>query len=152
MAQCQLQVWCGHDENDHVQVGRNSERGTDRYKCRHCPCAYERTSALTPPEKRQAGFQFGQTLKERALDRAEELHGNDLQAARIIRDRIAFERGEVTADDVRAVFEKHRGVNAWGPWAGALFRGGEYVATGEFRPSAYATNHGAVIRVWRRKP
>lgn len=107
---------------------------------------------LTPEEKRLQGSLFGDQFKREALDAHEENHAGNLEAARLIRDRIAIEKGTVTADDVREVFEKHRGVNAWGPWAGSLFRGGEYEPTGEFIPSHYATNHGAVIRVWRRKP
>lgn len=106
---------------------------------------------LNDEEKRQAGFRFGQVMKDRALEGAEDRHASDLEAARMIRDRLVIERGVVTADDVRAVFEKHRGVTAWGPWAGALFRDGGYEPTGDFKASVFATNHGAVIRVWRRK-
>jgi hypothetical protein len=149
MAKCERQAYCGHDEDDHVAA----EQGfADRVKCLHCPCTYLSMSGpLNAGQKRRAGAQLGQEHKERELDRAEDSHASDLQAARLIRDRIALERVTVTADDVREVFEKHRGVNAWGPWAGALFRGKEYEATGEFRASVYATNHGAVIRVWRRR-
>jgi len=153
MAQCERQPYCGHDEDDHHFTAHGNRIDFARKKCKHCPCAYitSLSGALSAEEKRHAGHTIGQELKTRALDRAEGTHANDLQAARLIRDRIAFEKGTVTADDVRAVFERHRGVNTWGPWAGALFRGGEYVPTGDFIPSAYATNHGAVIRVWRRK-
>lgn len=105
---------------------------------------------LTPEQKRAQGLLFGRELKERALNKAEAEHENDLQAARLIRDRLAIEHGEVDADMVRTVFESY-GRMTWGPWAGALFRGKDYVPTGVFKPSVFATNHGAVIRVWRRK-
>lgn len=147
MKPCERKPWCGHDEAAHVP--RVSVR-----RCLFCPCVFpidEPRQPMDVKEKAEAGARIGQELKEAALVSAEASHASDLNAARMIRDRIAIERGTVTADDVRLVFERHRGVNAWGPWAGALFRGGQYVATGEFKPSVFATNHGAVIRVWRRK-
>jgi hypothetical protein len=106
---------------------------------------------LTIEEKRLQGALFGQELKEKALDRAEEYAADNLAAARLIRDRLSFEHEAVDADMVREVFERHRGVNTWGVWAGALFRDGKFEPTGEWKASTYATNHSRVNRRWRRK-
>lgn len=106
---------------------------------------------LTIEEKRRQGSLFGQEMKDAALAAHEESYANRLEAARTIRDRIALERGTVDADAVREVYERKMTVQSWGPWAGALFRDGLYEPTGQFKPSTFATNHGAVIRVWRRK-
>jgi len=111
---------------------------------RRCP------GPVSSDQRRIQGALFGDRLKERALRRAECEHADDLEAARLIRDRLAIEHGTVDADMVREVFERYRGANVWSHWTGALFRDGKYEPVG-FKASVYPTNHSALIRVWRRK-
>ena len=92
---------------------------------------------------------LGQIIKEWTLVAHELNHVSDLARARQIRDELVGQAGCVTADTIRAKFEEER-PGAWGPWAGALFRHPDWEPCG-WVASEYASNHGAVIRVWRRK-
>lgn len=76
-------------------------------------------------------------------------HATWLDAARMTARRIARQKGNVTADDVREIlypaglYPKH--YNAWG----AVFNHADFVFTGDFRRSAVPRGKGNMQRVWR---
>lgn len=94
-------------------------------------------------------FATGLKLKRKALESLELDHSLWLEIARDTAYDIALDRGEVVADDVRAVLyplgitPRHH--NAWG----AVFRSSVFEFTGQYRPSAAPSRKTGMQRVWR---
>lgn len=89
-------------------------------------------------------------LKEDGMAKAADNRQEQLEIARDIAKRIAKEQGTVNADDVGRAL-KRIGINTLGPAAGSLFRGKEWVFTGQWVKSKRITNHSRMIRVWKLK-
>lgn len=88
-------------------------------------------------------------LKEKGMKRAVEFHGGPLILARQFAFKHAFEKGEVTADDVSEFME---GIGETiGPWMGSVFRSKKFVWTGRFTKSRRVSNHSRLLRVWKLK-
>ena len=86
--------------------------------------------------------------KANGIARVSSSNSTWLRTARAVACRIASERGEVTADDVREVLYKMglkpRHYNAWG----AVFQNKDLRWTGRFKQSAVVEGHGNLQRVW----
>jgi hypothetical protein len=110
-------------------------------------------------EQTQSTFDFervtfdralGEARKQEGIAQAAAAHESVLMIARRFALRIVDEHGEVTADDVQKALLL-AGYRPLGNAAGALFRGPEWVQTGELRRSARVSNHGHRNPVWRRR-
>ena len=90
--------------------------------------------------------------KEEGLVTASLTRKDLLDVAKIIAARLAWKNGTVTYDDV---FKEMRAQGyhpeCMGNAAGSVFRGDQFVFTGEWRKSTRVTNHARVIRVWKMK-
>ena len=74
-----------------------------------------------------------------------------LEVARYYAAVIARRRPDrwITADDVQQAIMRHGySPDQVGPAAGSLFRGKAWRFTGHWLPSARASNHGRMVRVW----
>ena len=87
----------------------------------------------------------GQQLKDEGMARAALARAGALADARRLAVRIALGRASqtATADDVA------RSYPDLGPAAGSLFKGRDWVWTGEWAASRRASNHRRHNRVWR---
>lgn len=95
---------------------------------------------------------LGETLKAHGIDRAALNRAEILELAREVALEIARGHvlGEVTADDVYlALQDAGEPTELLGPAAGAIFRGKEWVWTGQWVPSTRVSNHARLNRVWR---
>ena len=96
-------------------------------------------------------FDEGQRLKVEGLTQAAEQVPTLLEKARQIAVELCRERGSVHADAVSRVM-RQQGLDDLGPAAGSVFKGKQWVWTGEWHVSARIANHGRLQRVWRLKP
>ena len=92
----------------------------------------------------------GKAEKEKGMALGRKAKAFLLHQARKYATEIARSRGEVTADDVRAAMADE-GLPGLGMAAGSIFRGPEWVPTGEMKTSAVVANHAREIKVWRLK-
>jgi hypothetical protein len=93
-------------------------------------------SALESYERKQAGM-------ARAAD------GNwILEEARSIASKLGRGGVGITADDVGSELDR-RGFPQLGPAAGSLFKGKQWVFTGERKKSTRKSNHARELKVWR---
>jgi hypothetical protein len=94
------------------------------------------------PEAAETAKQDGMNL---AADNRQDL----LELAKAAAVAIASETGVVTSDDVFRRMQEY-GLNPilLGNAAGSVFRGNEFVFTGQWRKSERASNHARVNRVW----
>ena len=92
--------------------------------------------------------QLSLSLKNEALRRVEFAHATWIDMARAVARELCRRNGTVTADDVRQILYSWGDIpdhhNAWG----AVFKGGEFVVTGEWHESAAPSRKGGVQRVW----
>jgi len=74
-----------------------------------------------------------------------------LEIAREIAREIALAhpRQECDADRVGRVLKRRLDIETLGPAAGSLFRGKEWIFTGQWVKSKRITNHSRMIRIWR---
>lgn len=85
-------------------------------------------------------------LKTAGMKTASENRKDELDYAKQVAVRIAQTQGTVTADDVQRVL-LDEGIQL-GNAAGSLFRGNQWLFTGEWRKSERTTNHARQNRVW----
>ena len=90
-------------------------------------------------------------LKEDGMAKAADNRQEQLEIARNVAKAIAKKKGTVNADDVGRVLKLIIGIDTLGPAAGSLFRGKEWVFTGQWVKSKRITNHSRMIRVWKLK-
>lgn len=89
------------------------------------------------------------TLRDAGIQQVESNNLSWVERARDIALQLAAKRGEVTADDVRAVFkEEPNHPNAWG----AVFRSPRLKWGGTMRPSSTVSRHAGLQRVWLYVP
>jgi hypothetical protein len=94
----------------------------------------------------------GERRKEQGLAQAELTRKQLLEIARLFAIQIARRNGSVTSDDVfYEMLREGYDPTALGPAAGSVFRGKEWVFTGEWKKSQRLTNHASDLRVWRLK-
>lgn len=104
----------------------------------------------------QAQFNFdvttGESRKKHGMGAAAARREVLLEKAKHIAIDIAKERGAVTYDDVfRRMLDHGLNPTELGNAAGSVFRGEEFVFTGEWRKSERVSNHARVNRVWTLK-
>ena len=87
-------------------------------------------------------------LKEQGMRQAADNDPTTLEYAREIAKMVARINGTVTADDVQLRLNES-GYGHLGPAAGSLFRGPDWIFTGDWRTSDRITNHARCNRVWR---
>lgn len=84
-------------------------------------------------------------LRDAGIERVESHNTTWVKTARSYAVMIASKRGEVTADDVRALFgEKPDHPNAWG----AVFRSPNLKWSGRMKQSTTLSRHAGLQRVW----
>ena len=71
-----------------------------------------------------------------------------LEMARRIAVEMANRYGTANADDVGLQLIE-RGYPATGPWAGSIFKGDQWIFTGDRVRSKRISNHGRELKVWR---
>jgi hypothetical protein len=86
--------------------------------------------------------------RDRILGQHEAAKGGWVRLARQIASELILQWGEVSADEVRVVFEERYGRGMWGNWAGVIFKSKLYKLSG-YRASKTPGAHGRVVRVWR---
>lgn len=86
--------------------------------------------------------------KEAGMEQAADAHPTHLEVAREIARHLADTHGTVHADMVGEELAR-RNITV-GPWAGSIFKGGEWEFTGSFVSSSRRSNHGRLLRVWRK--
>ena len=91
----------------------------------------------------------GERLKQRAMKLAADKRPDDLLIARDIAKMLCRTYGKVTSDMVQERLDKY--CIDLGNAAGSIFKGGAFVATGEYVKSARRSRHAGLIRVWRLK-
>lgn len=98
----------------------------------------------------QAEFDLeeGRRRKRQGMSLAAQNRARLLDYARRLAREIAQKSGVCTSDDVHKAL-RERGLDGLGNAAGSLFRGPEWVFTGQWRPSERVSAHGRMIRVWR---
>lgn len=89
-----------------------------------------------------------QRLKHRGKTFAALNRADALAAAKLAAYDLAFDKGEVTADDVYQALDL-LDQEALGNAAGSVFKGKDWIWTGEWRASTRVSNHGRFLRVWR---
>lgn len=103
-------------------------------------------------EIREAEFDFLEGLRRKrdGIGSAEEAREEALAAARAVARVIAERVGTVTADDCQREL-RALGYTAedLGNAAGAIFKGSEWIPTGERRRSARVARHAGEQKVWR---
>jgi hypothetical protein len=88
--------------------------------------------------------------KKAGMDVAANSGNENLDIARRVARRVARENnGYCDADKVGQILDDEYHIKTLGPAAGSIFRGENWVFTGEFIPSTRKSNHGRVIRVWK---
>lgn len=92
-------------------------------------------------------FQKELHLKAHGQESSAAPHELELERARHIARLIAQDRGKVSMNEVREALPSME----WGNWAGSLFKGQEWVPTGEYVPARYKGAHARVVRVWKLK-
>lgn len=87
-------------------------------------------------------------LRDAGIDKVESNNSTWVSTARSYAVKLAFQNGEVTADDVRKVFgESPDHPNAWG----AVFRSPSLKWTGRMKPSIRVSRHAGMQRIWEYK-
>jgi len=87
-------------------------------------------------------------LKDEGMRQAADRAQTTLELAREIAKMVARINGTVTADDVQLRLDES-GYGHLGPAAGSLFRGPDWIFTGDWRTSDRISNHARMNRVWR---
>ena len=90
----------------------------------------------------------GLRRKDEGMRQAADNDPTTLEYAREIAKMVARINGTVTADDVRLRLDES-GYGHLGPAAGSLFRGPDWIFTGDWRTSDRISNHARMNRVWR---
>jgi hypothetical protein len=95
----------------------------------------------------------GREARDKGIQRAADNNPHLLEYARGIARMIAEWNGTVTADDVTQEMIDRGGISedSLGNWMGALFKGGEFVPTGDYVPARRVKSHGRILKVWRLK-
>lgn len=89
------------------------------------------------------------SLKSEGMERAADNVKTVLEQARVIAREYASRYGRVNADDVGKYMKSRHGITTMGPAAGSIFRGKEWIFTGNFVKSSRITNHSRLLREWR---
>jgi hypothetical protein len=92
---------------------------------------------------------LSEALKARGIAFAEAGNLTELQAARIIARNHPRRYEGITADDVNMLREEMGITAPLGNSSGALFRGGDWIPTGEYRNATRITSHARALKVWR---
>jgi hypothetical protein len=95
--------------------------------------------------------QASELAKERGMVYAAVKHQDALDLARGIARTIALQAPDgITADDVvQELVRRGHGIHCLGNAAGSLFRGPEWIFTGQRRKSARVHAHSNELKVWR---
>ncbi len=94
----------------------------------------------------------GIEARDAGIKRAADNNPHLLEYARRIARNIAQRKGAITADDVtEALIAGGMDESSFGNWLGALFKGGEFVPTGNYVPARRVKSHGRILKVWRLK-
>lgn len=94
----------------------------------------------------------GAAARDAGMKQAADRKNSLLEYARGIAYRLALKNGTVTADCVaKSLVRSGITEDQFGCWMGSLFRGRDFVFTGEFRQSDRVSNHGRYNRVWGLK-
>jgi hypothetical protein len=88
-------------------------------------------------------------LKARGIAFAEAGNMTELEAARVIAKTHPRAYEGITADDVNSLREELGRTAPLGNSSGALFRGGDWTPTGEYRNATRITSHARALKVWR---
>jgi len=91
----------------------------------------------------------GQIQKYRGMKSAAIHHKEKLELARAVAAILAMRSGTVSADEVGEALLKGYGIKTLGPAGGSLFKGKQWVWTGNWIASTRVSNHGRMLRVWR---
>lgn len=92
-----------------------------------------------------------QKRKDEGMKIAAEAQPTLLDKCREVAVEIAMDRPDrkVSSDDVGIVMLQRHNVSGLGPVGGSIFRGPNWVFTGERVRSTRTTNHAREIKVWR---
>ena len=94
-------------------------------------------------------LQAGVDAKVRGMSLAENNRATLLLTARSAARIAARKLGKITIDDVIQTMQAYGHACSLGQAAGSVFKGKEWVFTGEWRKSSRVSNHARQNRVWR---
>jgi hypothetical protein len=108
-------------------------------------------STFRQQERNQMGLKQGGKLRDEGIAIVESNNAEWVAWARTTAMMFCLRHGSVHIDDIREEADLGGYLpdssNAWG----AIFRGGQWEKTGEYRQSRFASNHGHASPVWKIK-
>lgn len=110
------------------------------------------TRCLPFPDDDDFDYVEGQRLKKEGMERAAKNRAEALLRARKIAVAIGRTGCGVHADMVASLYYRRYGVRMaddLGNSAGSIFKGGEWVFTGDRTTSARKKNHGRELKIWK---
>jgi len=91
----------------------------------------------------------GQLRKYVGMKSAAIHHKEKLELARAVAAILAMRNGTVSADEVGEALLKGYGIKTLGNATGSLFKGKDWIFTGQWKTSTRVSSHGRMLRVWR---